>query len=133
MPGCNVRGARCWVRGVAVLLVALWASAAHAQYPMERLSRGLVAVRASETEVYIGWRLFGTDAAAIAFNVYRTTGTGRPARLNSRPLTATTDFLDKSADLFSPISTWSGPSLAASSRRRARRSRFRQARQCNST
>ena len=95
-------GARNWVRAAIVLLVALCAAAADAQYLMERLGRGLVAVRASETDVYLGWRLLATDAATVTFNVYRTTGTGRPARINSTPIAATTDFLDKSADLLQP-------------------------------
>ena len=34
---------------------------AHAQYQMERLSRGVVAVRTSSSQVYVGWRLFGND------------------------------------------------------------------------
>src|SRR5690606_29666687 len=38
---------------------------------MEMLDRGLVAVKKSASEVYIGWRMFGTDPAAIGFNVYR--------------------------------------------------------------
>ena len=38
---------------------------------MENLGRGVVAVRATETTVYVGWRLLGTDPAEIAFNVYR--------------------------------------------------------------
>jgi hypothetical protein len=43
---------------------------------MEHLGRGLVVVRASETSVYLGWRLLGTDPADIAFNVYRASGMG---------------------------------------------------------
>ena len=35
---------------------------AHAQYQMERLSRGVVAVRTSSSQVYVGWRLFGNDS-----------------------------------------------------------------------
>ncbi len=46
---------------------------AHAQYLMEHLGRGVVAVRASATTVYVGWRLLGPDPAEIAFNVYRST------------------------------------------------------------
>ena len=40
-----------------------------AQYQMERISRGMIAVRTSNTQVYVGWRLFGTDPAGVAFNV----------------------------------------------------------------
>ena len=65
---------------------------------MEYLGRGVVAVRSSETSVYVGWRLLGTDPAEVAFNVYRATGGRTPAKLNGTPLTATTDFVDTSAD-----------------------------------
>ena len=34
---------------------------------MEKLNRGLVAVRTSSKQVFISWRLFGTDSPAIAF------------------------------------------------------------------
>jgi rhamnogalacturonan endolyase len=56
-------------------------------------------VRVSETDVYVGWRLFGTDADGVAFNLYRTAGNGKPVKLNPAPLTATTDYVDKTADL----------------------------------
>jgi rhamnogalacturonan endolyase len=69
---------------------------------MERLERGVVAVRASETTVYIGWRLLGTDPAAVTFNVYRATGSGAPVHLNKTPLGATTDFVDEAADASRP-------------------------------
>ena len=65
---------------------------------MERLERGVVAVRASETTVYVGWRLLGTDPANVAFHVYRAAGSGAAVRLNPTPLTTTTDFVDSAAD-----------------------------------
>ena len=34
------------------------------QYVMENLGRGVVVVRGSETSVYVGWRLLGSDPAA---------------------------------------------------------------------
>ena len=36
------------------------------QYVVENLGRGVVAVRASETTVYVGWRLLAIDPAEIA-------------------------------------------------------------------
>ena len=42
---------------------------AQAQFQMERLSRGVIAVRNNGSQVYIGWRLFGTDASGTAFNL----------------------------------------------------------------
>ena len=49
-----------------------------AQPVMENLGRGVVVVRSGETSAYIGWRLLGTDPAGVGFNLYRTTGAGRP-------------------------------------------------------
>jgi len=38
---------------------------------VEALNRGLVAFRTSENNVFISWRLLGTDAEGTAFNLYR--------------------------------------------------------------
>jgi rhamnogalacturonan endolyase len=66
---------------------------------MEYLDRGIVAVQKTTTQVYIGWRLLGTDPSNIAFNLYRSANGGAAVKLNSSPLTVTTDFLDSSATL----------------------------------
>ena len=84
---------------IAVSASLLLSRPAHAQYVMEHLGRGVVAVRASESTVYVGWRLLGTDPAEIAFNVYRSTNGGAASKLNAAPITATTDFVDATADL----------------------------------
>ena len=84
---------------IAVGASLLLSRPAHAQYVMEHLGRGVVAVRASERTVYVGWRLLGTDPAEIAFNVYRSTDGGAPSKLNAAPIMATTDFVDATADL----------------------------------
>ena len=77
----------------------LFPTAAPAQYVAENLGRGLIAIRASETTVYLGWRLLGTDPSDIAFNVYRATGSSAPVKLNSLPLTSATNLVDAAADL----------------------------------
>ncbi len=69
---------------------------------VENLGRGVIAIRASETTVYIGWRLLGTDPADIAFNVYRASGSGAPTKLNDVPLAKTTNLVDDSADVSEP-------------------------------
>ncbi|HJQ81194.1 MAG TPA: rhamnogalacturonan lyase, partial [Lacipirellulaceae bacterium] len=61
---------------------------------MEYLNRGVVALRSSATNAYIGWRLLGTDTSDVAFNVYRSANGGPPVKLNATPLTQTTDFID---------------------------------------
>jgi rhamnogalacturonan endolyase len=97
----------------------LFPTAVAGQRVVENLGRGLITIRASDTTVYVGWRLLGTDPSDIAFNVYRASGTGAPARLNDAPLLATTNLVDTSADL-SLVNTYTvrpvleGTELAAS-------------------
>ena len=66
---------------------------------MENLDRGLVAVRHATDSVFISWRLLGTEPQNLPFNIYRTTGSGKPVKLNAQPLTAGTNFIDTKADL----------------------------------
>jgi rhamnogalacturonan endolyase len=66
---------------------------------MERLGRGVVALRRPDAHVYLSWRLLGTDPVDIAFNVYRSTGGAGPIRLNRQPVTRSTDYLDTAVDL----------------------------------
>ncbi len=79
---------------VATLAFAL---SAHAQFQMERLSRGVVAVRTSSSQVYVGWRLFGNDPSGTSFNLYRSSNGGAATLLNGTPLTSSTNFVDTSA------------------------------------
>jgi rhamnogalacturonan endolyase len=87
-----------------IAIVTTWACLLYpatlpAQYVAENLGRGVIAIRASETTVYIGWRLLGTDPSDVAFNVYRATGASAPVKVNDAPLTATTNLVDVSADV----------------------------------
>src|SRR5688572_24543202 len=83
---------------VAVGGMLFLAPEAGAQRQMENLGRGVVAIRQADGTVYVGWRLLGTDPENIAFNLYRSTG-GRTIRLNSRPITDSTNFVDSTVDL----------------------------------
>jgi len=65
---------------------------------MENIGRSLVAVRRA-SDIYIGWRLLGTDSPATTFNLYRSTNGGDPVKLNTDPIAATTDYVDSTADL----------------------------------
>jgi rhamnogalacturonan endolyase len=56
---------------------------------MENLDRALVAVRTSASQVYIGWKMLGTDPAEIGFNVYRGS-----VKINTTPITTTTNIID---------------------------------------
>src|SRR5215467_6806422 len=66
---------------------------------MENLGRGVVAVRSTTTEIFISWRVLGTDPPDTAFNLYRSTGGGAPILLNAAPITGATNFVDSAADL----------------------------------
>ncbi|MDT0269103.1 hypothetical protein RM844_22710 [Streptomyces sp. DSM 44915] len=66
---------------------------------MERLDRGVVAVRADTTDVFVSWRLSGLDPDGIGFNVYRSTAGGSWTQLNAEVLTDGTNFTDTEADL----------------------------------
>lgn len=72
--------------------------AARAQPVMEKLGRGVVAVRSGENAAYVGWRLLATDPDGVAFNLYRSSGERGPVKLNAAPLTKTTDFMDTTFD-----------------------------------
>src|SRR4026209_1950814 len=69
---------------------------------MEKLGRGVVAVVQGDGKIYVGWRLFGTDPDAIAFNIYRITGNEKPVKLNGPPILDATSFVDAKPDLTKP-------------------------------
>jgi rhamnogalacturonan endolyase len=84
-----------------VLLFAIMAMicpALKAQRQMEKLGRGVIAVRTGPDSAYIGWRLLGTDPAPIAFNIYRKTGNKVPLKLNQIPIVKSTNFVDSGID-----------------------------------
>jgi len=62
---------------------------AAAQKQMEYLNRGLIAIK-SNNQVYVGWRLLGTDPSDIAFNLYRGN-----KKLNKTPIDKFTNFVDE--------------------------------------
>ena len=94
-----------WVRAISLLVVALSTLAAHAQRQMEPLGRGVVALHASNTVAYIGWRLLATDPTDIGFDIYRSTSGGAGVKLNTLLLTNTTDYLDTTAN-FTVSNSW---------------------------
>lgn len=76
-----------------------FAKNADAQRVMEHLSRGVVAVNQGAGKVFISWRLLASDPDEIAFNIYRTTGNAYTIKLNSKPVSESTNFLDEKADV----------------------------------
>jgi rhamnogalacturonan endolyase len=61
-----------------------------AQRKMEQLDRGIIAVMTGDGKVYVGWRMLGIEPDDIAFNIYRD-----DVRINKRPITETTNFIDQ--------------------------------------
>ena len=62
----------------------------------ERFDRSVVAIVDGSNNVYVSWRLLKSDPTDIAFNVYKTVN-GKQSKLNSKPISVTTDFVDKNA------------------------------------
>lgn len=65
---------------------------------VEALNRGLVAIKTSKG-VHISWRYLGTDANNIEFNIYR-----NGSKINSSPITNSTNYLDSSGSSSSSYS-----------------------------
>lgn len=56
----------------------------------ENLGRGVVAVRTGSSQVYVGWRMLGTEwGQNIGYHVYR-----GDVRITSSPITTSTNFID---------------------------------------
>lgn len=67
-----------------------------AQRQMEYLKRGIVAIP-SDSGIFVSWRLLGTEAQDTHFDIYRTENNST-RKLNEKPLSDETNFLDQTAD-----------------------------------
>ena len=92
---------------LAVLFVLAATGHLHAQRQMETLGRGVVAMRTSSTQIYIGWRLLGNDPEGIAFNIYRSANGGAAVKLNTVPISASTNLTDTPPNLSTTAYTYS--------------------------
>ncbi len=90
---------------IVIVVLLFFTSSIYAQRQMENLKRGVVAINLGNGQVYVGWRLLGTDPNDIAFNIYRCTDDEEPVRLNSQLITESTNFNDFRVDL-SQINTY---------------------------
>ena len=100
-----------WLLSLVLAGLAFVPAAPSQRRQLEKLGRGVVAVRFEEQKVFVGWRLLGADPENIAFNLYRTTNGGRAIRLNTRPLIDATSFTDTQADLTKANSYFARPVL----------------------
>src|ERR1051326_2730649 len=84
---------------IALFLFAGFSAAqAFAARQMETLGRALIALKSEEKKLFVSWRVLGTDPDALAFNLYRVTGDAAPTKLNERPITGGTNFVDTRFD-----------------------------------
>jgi rhamnogalacturonan endolyase len=82
----------------ALLASSLLLSLTGSVVAAERLDRGVVALPRPDGSVYVGWRLLASDAAEVAFDVFRSDAADRPRqRLNASPITGACHFVDASA------------------------------------
>lgn len=68
-----------------------------AQRQMENLDRGVVAIK-NNGQFFISWRVLGTDPDDLAFNLYRKSGSQKAVKLNDKPISGATNFLDSKAN-----------------------------------
>ena len=62
------------------------------------MARHLIAVARGSNDVFLGWRLFASDAQTIGFNVYRALSEFGPfSKINTSPIMTSTNFLDTEA------------------------------------
>jgi rhamnogalacturonan endolyase len=82
---------------ILVTLFLLSGSILLAQRQMESLDRGIIAIK-DKGQFFISWRVLGTDADDLAFNLYRKSGTKKAVKLNEKPITGATNFVDTKAN-----------------------------------
>src|SRR5210317_2032460 len=75
-----------------VLCLLLNSFTSLAQRQMEKLDRGVLAIRIDGSHVSVNWRIFGTEFESASYNVYRG-GT----KLNSTPITGASNYIDDEA------------------------------------
>ncbi len=90
---------RVTILGLCVIASVKLRAAAAPPRQMENLGRGVVAVNEGGGKVFVSWRLLGTEAEGVAFNLYRATGGAQPLKLNIQPITKATCYQDIGVDL----------------------------------
>ena len=89
---------------LSLFLPLLLATSTFGQRQMEYLDRGIVATRTEGGEVFVSWRLLGTEADDTTFNVYRQSESGSLELLNEQPILASTCLVDGEAPRDAPVS-----------------------------
>jgi len=86
------------ISALTFIVLLIYSPVLLAQRQMEKLDRGMIAMRQGVDSVYVGWRLLGTEPDDIAFNLYRKTGTKAAVKLNVQPITQRTNYIDTKVD-----------------------------------
>ncbi|KQS93440.1 T9SS type A sorting domain-containing protein [Chryseobacterium sp. Leaf394] len=73
--------------GILFLLLFGLISQMNAQRTVEKLNRGLVAMRLNANQVYVGWRMLGTEETNTSYNLYFNN-----VKVTGSPFTTTTNF-----------------------------------------
>ncbi len=77
---------------ILLLFLILLSGNLLAQRQLEKLNRGLVAVKSATNQVFLSWRVLGSDPDNVAFNLYRD-----GVKLNATPITTATNYTDPTA------------------------------------
>ena len=100
-----------WFRIPAVIIASFWLCAA--SFGAEKADRGLVAIARPDGSVYVGWRALSKDEAKLGYNVFRRGETGGSEKLNAKPITDSTNFVDRTAVAGKNYSYAVGPDIVA--------------------
>ncbi|MDD3079578.1 MAG: autotransporter-associated beta strand repeat-containing protein [Paludibacter sp.] len=76
---------------ITVSFLLIFVLQIHAQRRMEKLNRGLIAVKTSSTQTFLSWRILGSDPDNIAFNLYRD-----EVKITDSPVTGASNYTDNS-------------------------------------
>lgn len=79
---------------LATMISSLTPINTYAQYQMEQLDRGVVAVSRDDGSVFISWRWLGNEPDNTAFNIYRN---GSP--ITASPISNKTNFVDSNGSV----------------------------------
>lgn len=66
---------------------------------LEKLNRGVVALQTATFTDFVSWRLFGTEPSETAFNLYVIQGSSAPVKVNSSPITDSTNYINYDVDV----------------------------------
>jgi len=83
----------------AFLSLCFHFSPVQAQRQMERLGRGIMAMNKGSNQIYVGWRLLGTDPSDITFNLYQSVNGSTAVKVNAYPMKLTTDTVLSNCNL----------------------------------